>query len=94
MPRRSSVWRFLARWPRAPERAHFKVRERGAQRANAARERQADERSGEGGIRTHEVFRLSAFQERRHQPLGHLSGGQDTSGAEAFDLREPPTASG
>ena len=28
---------------------------------------------GEGGIRTHEVFRLSAFQERRHQPLGHLS---------------------
>ena len=35
---------------------------------------------GEGGIRTHEVFRLSAFQERRHQPLGHLSGGQDTSG--------------
>ncbi len=29
---------------------------------------------GEGGIRTHEVFRLSAFQERRHQPLGHLSG--------------------
>ena len=32
---------------------------------------------GEGGIRTHEVFRLSAFQERRHQPLGHLSSGQD-----------------
>jgi hypothetical protein len=28
---------------------------------------------GEGGIRTHEVFRLCAFQERRHQPLGHLS---------------------
>jgi hypothetical protein len=28
---------------------------------------------GEGGIRTHEVSRLSAFQERRHQPLGHLS---------------------
>ena len=34
-------------------------------------------RGGEGGIRTHEVFRLSAFQERRHQPLGHLSGGKD-----------------
>src|SRR6478609_545603 len=34
---------------------------------------------GEGGIRTHEVFRLSAFQERRHQPLGHLSGAEDTS---------------
>ena len=33
---------------------------------------------GEGGIRTHEVFRLSAFQERRHQPLGHLSAGEDT----------------
>ncbi len=33
---------------------------------------------GEGGIRTHEVFRLSAFQERRHQPLGHLSAAEDT----------------
>ena len=31
---------------------------------------------GEGGIRTHEVFRLNAFQERRHQPLGHLSSGR------------------
>ncbi len=34
---------------------------------------------GEGGIRTHGVSRLCAFQERRHQPLGHLSGAQDTS---------------
>ena len=33
-------------------------------------------RGGEGGIRTHEVFRLCAFQERRHQPLGHLSAAQ------------------
>ncbi len=31
------------------------------------------ERGGEGGIRTHEVLRLNAFQERRLQPLGHLS---------------------
>ena len=29
---------------------------------------------GEGGIRTHGVLRLNAFQERRLQPLGHLSG--------------------
>jgi hypothetical protein len=33
---------------------------------------------GEGGIRTHEVFRLCAFQERRHQPLGHLSAPEDS----------------
>jgi hypothetical protein len=38
-------------------------------RRSAARDRVG----GEGGIRTHEVLRLSAFQERRHQPLGHLS---------------------
>ena len=36
-------------------------------------------RGGEGGIRTHEVFRLCAFQERRLQPLGHLSGGKGSS---------------
>ncbi len=37
---------------------------------------------GEGGIRTHEVLRLCAFQERRLQPLGHLSKcDEDTSGA-------------
>jgi hypothetical protein len=42
---------------------------------------------GEGGIRTHEVFRLSAFQERRHQPLGHLSGAEDTSDVER--VRDP-----
>ena len=41
--------------------------------------RRASGDGGEGGIRTHEVFRLSAFQERRHQPLGHLSGREDTS---------------
>ena len=49
-------------------------------RAGTSRtDRPADPSSGggEGGIRTHEVFRLSAFQERRHQPLGHLSGGKD-----------------
>jgi hypothetical protein len=34
---------------------------------------------GEGGIRTHEVSRLCAFQERRHQPLGHLSAPQGSS---------------
>ena len=38
---------------------------------------------GEGGIRTHEVFRLNAFQERRHQPLGHLSSGK------VIALRDP-----
>ncbi len=34
---------------------------------------------GEGGIRTHEVFRLCAFQERRLQPLGHLSAAEGSS---------------
>jgi hypothetical protein len=41
-------------------------------------------RGGEGGIRTHEVFRLSAFQERRHQPLGHLSAAQDIARSAAW----------
>ena len=47
---------------------------------------------GEGGIRTHEVFRLSAFQERRHQPLGHLSGGEDTSAGRRLDPPSLPQA--
>ena len=29
--------------------------------------------SGEGGIRTHEAFLPTAFRERHHKPLGHLS---------------------
>ena len=45
---------------------------------------------GEGGIRTHEVFRLSAFQERRHQPLGHLSGGKGSSAGGAVRSRRDP----
>src|SRR6266508_4654527 len=28
---------------------------------------------GEGGIRTREAFQPTAFRERHHQPLGHLS---------------------
>ena len=28
---------------------------------------------GEGGIRTHDTFPYTAFRERRHRPLGHLS---------------------
>ncbi len=32
---------------------------------------------GEGGIRTHgALFRLAAFRERYHKPLGHLSTAQ------------------
>ena len=46
---------------------------------------------GEGGIRTHEVFRLCAFQERRHQPLGHLSAGEDTRHLKST-TQIPPTA--
>src|SRR5215216_4419006 len=32
---------------------------------------------GEGGIRTREAFQPTAFRERHHQPLGHLSALQD-----------------
>ena len=50
---------------------------------------------GEGGIRTHEVFRLSAFQERRHQPLGHLSVEEDTGRSESVAVAARlPAASG
>ena len=31
------------------------------------------EGNGEGGIRTHGTFRINGFQDRRLQPLGHLS---------------------
>ena len=53
------------------------LRRRAPRRQTSRWPRIAPRRGGEGGIRTHEVFRLSAFQERRHQPLGHLSGDKD-----------------
>ena len=40
------------------------------------------EPGGEGGIRTHGVLQLCAFQERRLRPLGHLSAGEDTRGGQ------------
>ena len=51
---------------------------RDPRRPTSRTSRTVPRRGGEGGIRTHEVFRLNAFQERRHQPLGHLSGDKDT----------------
>ncbi len=43
-------------------------------------------RGGEGGIRTHEIFRLCAFQERRLQPLGHLSSVREHTSDPAVNL--------
>src|SRR5215218_9656692 len=34
---------------------------------------------GEGGIRTREAFQPTAFRERHHQPLGHLSASQNST---------------
>jgi hypothetical protein len=59
-------------WRRGRRRGDRSVRSRRSPRNGTC--------GGEGGIRTHGVSRLCAFQERRHQPLGHLSGAQDTSG--------------
>jgi hypothetical protein len=67
-----------ARRRRARERAHSSVRERARAADNAAMGRpRAGRHGGEGGIRTHELFRVCAFQERRLQPLGHLSRGRE-----------------
>jgi hypothetical protein len=47
---------------------------------------------GEGGIRTHGVLRLNGFQDRRIQPLCHLSAADCTAGSRQARMASVPIA--
>jgi hypothetical protein len=63
----------------------------GACRPIAARTRPG----GEGGIRTHgALFKPTAFRERHHQPLGHLSVAQYSTATPAFQATDAACSPG